>query len=291
MFGVFPLNKVSISWHNLSKETHERVKEMGVLPILNKHFSELNPVVFGEEACDPGHSHGPSMRSAVLVHHVLSGKGTFYSAHGTFEVHAGQAFIILPYEEFKYVADLADPWHYVWIAFDGSLSERFSLLPPVVASDHRLFRSMLTVFDKQGMAEEFLAGKLFELYSLLFSEETANPDDYIARIRSFVDANYNGSCDVTEIAAALNLELHYLSRLFKQKTGMTLKGYITDKRMHVAKSLLASGKSVSFTANMVGYRDPFLFSKMFKKHNGVSPKEWQKVNRDENAPTIFAGLV
>lgn len=166
----------------------------------------------------------------------------------------------------------------MWVSFDGKLSERFAELPPVIPSYHHLFNSMLLAFEKKDMAEKYLAGKLFELYSLLFAKDSLAPADYIARIYNFVDANYNGHCDVNEIASALNLELHYLSRMFKQKTGTTLKAYILQKRMYVAKQLLSDGKSVAYTANMVGYSDPFLFSKMFKKMYGVSPMGWKKEN-------------
>ena len=250
---------------------------MAVLATVNKNFKELNPVVFGQEQCPSGHSHGPSVRSYVLIHHVLSGKGTFFSERGTFSVSEGEAFIILPGEVFRYVADKDEPWSYVWIGFDGTLSERFKELPAVFASFSHLFNAMLLAFEKKSLAEEYLAGKLFELYSVLFSGDGVK-NDYILKIRNFVDTNYNGSCDVSEIASALNLELHYLSRLFRQKTGKTLKAYITEKRMYVAKQLLSEGKSVSYTASMTGYGDPFLFSKMFKKINGVSPAVWKKEN-------------
>ena len=94
-------------------------------------------------------------------------------------------------------------------------------------------------------------------------------------IQNYVETNYNTQCDVADIAAVVGLERHYLARLFRQKTGGTLKDYITEKRMEEAKQLLKSGQTVGNAAQMVGYSDPFVFSKMFKKRFGMPPGEWK----------------
>ena len=50
-------------------------------------------------------------------------------------------------------------------------------------------------------------------------------------------------------------------------------------RMHRACELLGSGKFTgSETAVSVGYDDPLQFSKIFKKHTGVSPNDYKVQN-------------
>ena len=63
--------------------------------LTNRHFQELNPLIAGEEFCEPNHSFGPAVRKYTLIHYVVSGKGTLYSRGGTHTVSAGQAFLIL----------------------------------------------------------------------------------------------------------------------------------------------------------------------------------------------------
>ena len=242
--------------------------------LIDKGFSELNPVNCGEQICDAGHSFGPAIRKYTLIHHVLSGKGKIENASGTYEVTKGEAFIINPGEITVYTADNDDPWHYIWIGFDGKASERFATLPTVIKSYGSIFKEMMTADEYGDTTEEFLSGKLFELYAKLFSGNS-DKEDYLLKIINYVNTYYNNDCDVSDIANALNLERHYLSRLFKQKTGKTLKNYITEKRMEEAKKLLAEGNSVSHSAIMCGYKDPFLFSKSFKKLYGISPNEWK----------------
>lgn len=52
---------------------------------------------------------------------------------------------------------------------------------------------------------------------------------------------------------------------------MSIKEYIIKTRMEQAKTLLSLGYTVSNTAFAVGYRDPFNFSKSYKKYFGTTP--------------------
>lgn len=137
-----------------------------------------------------------------------------------------------------------------------------------------MYKKLREVFAFDGTEEEYLAGRIFELYAHLFNGLKGH-EDYILKIQNYVETNYNTQCDVADIAAVVGLERHYLARLFRQKTGGTLKDYITEKRMEEAKQLLKSGQTVGNAAQMVGYSDPFVFSKMFKKRFGMPPGEWK----------------
>ena len=253
------------------------MNEIRNLALMNKKYKEFNPVDYGEQQCEPGHSYGPAIRKYTLIHYVFSGKGVFINQNGTYTVTAGKAFLIRPGEVTTYKADGETPWSYIWIGFDGEMSDEFHKLPDILDPSAAVFAEMRKVFEYRGTAEEYLAGKLFELYAGLFNGEN-NSENYILKIYNFVETNYNTRCDVSDIASAMNLERHYLARLFKQKTGTTLKSYITAKRMEEAKKLLTAGQKVSYVAQMTGYADTFTFSKMFKKQYGLSPVNWVQSN-------------
>ena len=110
-----------------------------LLFLTDRKLQDLNPLTAGEEACVPGHSFGPAIRNYTLIHYVLRGKGTLYARGGTFPVRAGQIFVILPGEVTTYTADADDPWYYRWIGFNGTLSTRFSQLPPVISLPETFF--------------------------------------------------------------------------------------------------------------------------------------------------------
>ena len=74
---------------------------------------------------------------------------------------------------------------------------------------------------------------------------------------------------VQDYARQLSLHPNYLSTVIKAKTGKTVSGWITEKTLAEARSLL---KNTSLTAKEVGYRlgfaEPTHFSNYFKKHQG-----------------------
>ncbi len=240
------------------------------LALINRHYREFNPVDFGEQVCAPNYTYGPAIRKYTLIHFVVSGKGVLSDPVGEHTVLPGEAFIIRPGEVTTYRADAQDPWHYIWVGFDGTLSARFAELPSVIHPPVYMHKKLYEAFSLSGTAEDFLAGRIFELYARLFTGKVGR-EDYSLQIQNYVETNYNSACDVADIAAAVGLERHYLARLFKQKNGMTLKSYITGVRMEEAKALLEKGYTVNQVAPMVGYSDAFVFSKMFKKLYAIAP--------------------
>ena len=68
-----------------------------------------------------------------------------------------------------------------------------------------------------------------------------------------------------------------MSSTFKKIIGESLVEYITKKRITEAKSLLKNDDiKLSEVAEKVGYKDYYYFSKLFKKHVGVSPLKYKQ---------------
>ena len=245
-------------------------------PVADKKLIDFNPLVFGEEKCAPAHSFGPAVRGHYLIHYVVSGKGKLFIDGKTYEIEENKAFLIKPDDFAKYTADKENPWHYIWIGFMGKLAKKFDELPsPVIDVKTELFSEMLDVRFLKNTIEEFLTGKLFSYYSLLF--DTKEKADYVSQVLNYINAYYpTTDCTVTKISEFVNLEKHYLARIFKLKTGKTVKEYITEKRMINAKKLLENGFDVKSAASFSGYNDQFAFSKAFKNYYGVSPINCKK---------------
>ena len=77
----------------------------------------------GSESCTPGHFFGPAVRPHYLIHFIRNGKGTYLRKDEVHELSRGDAFLILPGETTKYIADEKEPWDYTWVAFDGTNAE------------------------------------------------------------------------------------------------------------------------------------------------------------------------
>ncbi|MBQ2967072.1 MAG: AraC family transcriptional regulator [Clostridia bacterium] len=240
----------------------------------NKHFKDLNPLVFGEHICPPGHSSNGESPSYLLIHYVISGKGTLFAGDKTYEISAGQAFIKRPHEDVIYTADEKNPWHYYWIIFDGEMSRRFHEMEHVFSCPSYVFENMSKVFSLDSLQEEHLASGLFSLYREAFKDKEA--DNPVLKIKNYIELYFNQPIRVEHLAEIVNLNRNYLSRIFHKETGMSMKEYLTDIRMKYAVECLKHGMSVGETASALSYTDQFIFSKAFKKHYGVSPVDYRK---------------
>ena len=74
------------------------------LVLINRHLSDLNPLILGKEECEPGHRYGPEVREYTLIHFVTDGCGVFYHDGISYSVQAGEAFLIRPGEVTVYQA-------------------------------------------------------------------------------------------------------------------------------------------------------------------------------------------
>lgn len=68
----------------------------------------------------------------------------------------------------------------------------------------------------------------------------------------------------------------YISKLFYKETGITLCRYIINLKMEFAKELLDDGYTLDDIAYKLGYNDAAHLSKIFKKTNGLTPREYRQ---------------
>lgn len=72
--------------------------------------------------------------------------------------------------------------------------------------------------------------------------------------------------------------LDYLNRLFRQSIGKTVFQYLSEIRIAHARELLAtSSMKGSQISEKVGFSDESYFSKVFKRHTGISPLKYAKM--------------
>lgn len=251
-----------------------RFFDVGKLPI--------DPVQFGYEDCECGHSFGPAVREYWLVHFVVSGTGIYRNGERTYSLRKGDMFTIAPREETFYKADDKDPWSYIWIGFssmcDNDIANVFSEKMRCPDAE-RIFLSMKRADEMISGRNIFLCGKILELMSLIIESKSDKKLDasYVDRAVEMIRTEYTNDLTVEKMASRLNLDRSYFSVIFKRKIGVSPKQYLLSHRMNTAAMLLRDrGISVTVTANSVGYSDVYIFSKMFKRYFGVSPTEYAK---------------
>ena len=146
--------------------------EIMEFPLENKHMSGINPLFVGSEKCAPSHSYGPAVRNYCLIHYIRRGCGMFSSRGKSHRLSAGDAFVINKGEITFYQADKDDPWEYVWVAFDGELSERFATLTdPVLRLPSEPFESLIRAEEYPGELEAFVASAVWRIYAETFGRD------------------------------------------------------------------------------------------------------------------------
>ena len=241
--------------------------------LTDRHLLDLNPLIAGQEICAAGKSFGPHVRSYTLLHYVRSGRGILYARGQAYPVTAGQMFVILPGEVTTYTADQDDPWHYCWVGFNGQLAEHFRTLLPVLDVPEALF---LSVFPQsQSNPEMQIAGGLFKLWAALFTPEKQS-HSHVNKVENLILQAYMQPLQVSDIAKQLHLDRRYLTRIFREQTGLSIQQRLIQVRLAAADRHLAQGYSVQDTARLCGYEDSSNFSRLYKKHRGHSPRQSSK---------------
>lgn len=249
--------------------------------LLDRDYAELNPVSCGTHRCPPLHT-ARGLRDYYLIHYVESGTGILRTGGVDHAVTAGRIFIIREGEDAMYFADEHDPWSYIYIGFRGRLASRLdSLESPIAEISAMTAGLMRELIGRERAREELAAAVLFAIFADIFEGRSSRPH-YVRRATDMINANYMNRLTVESIAETLGLDRRYLSRLFGARVGMSVKDYLTKVRIERAMEHLASGKSVALTAELVGYADAFNFSKMFKKHTGMSPREYAASDRTDS---------
>ncbi len=83
------------------------------------------------------------------------------------------------------------------------------------------------------------------------------------------------SFDYGEMCAKSGLSYSYFKELFINQYGMSPVKYITNLRMDKAKELLITGHyTITEISQMCGFDSVYYFSKVFKSHTGVCPKDY-----------------
>lgn len=101
--------------------------------------------------------------------------------------------------------------------------------------------------------------------------------EMMAKVLDYIEENYSDpEIGLNKVARVANVSATHFSTIFSQQTGKTFVEYLTETRMKNARELLrCTGKSSSEIARAVGYNDPHYFSFLFKKVNGLSPRDYR----------------
>lgn len=274
-------------------------KPLYVHMIHDEYNLDISPLVVGYERCEKGKPEIHLEKNFFVLHYVISGTGYVqYEGQERQSVHAGSCFIYTPGSVLKYMQSKEDPWFYFWIEITGdSVQKIFSdfsndFRNKIIQVQNKktfhhiikkLFDESLFVTSNRGEALR-TNGLIDQLFSQLLDEHliskstiySMKKEEQIKSIIRYINSNYSSSeINVQTIAEKFFYNASYLSRVFKEFTGMPIIKYIITLRMRRAVELIEiQSFSISQIAYSLGYKNQFYFSKEFKKFYGISPSKY-----------------
>lgn len=132
--------------------------------------------------------------------------------------------------------------------------------------------------------EEELSNTLKKIATLLDKEKediyynTGESHDIVGDIIEEIQLNFNEDLKLQDLADKYHVNYNYLSQLFKKETGKTFTNYLVEFRIERAIRLFSEDLLFYEIAKKVGYNDYYHFCKIFKKHKGISPREFKNMH-------------
>ncbi len=218
---------------------------------------------------------------------VTSGKGILSTPQGRHYLKKGDLFFTFQAKPFKIRSE--ENLEYIYISFAGlradSLLKRIAIKEssPVLESYDKFIdmwkESVCSVTESNIdlMAEGLLLFTLAEICNVPvdMKSRTKKPAEVV---KEYVDTHYSEQDLTLENVSKLHsYGKKYLSEAFKRHTGICFSLYLCKLRLnHAIRMMNAGFTSIKEIASFSGFSDPLYFSKVFKKHYGMSPGEYME---------------
>lgn len=166
------------------------------------------------------------------------------------------------------------------VVFDAYEKE----LPAIQAVSQKRHRDLMEAISGS-VTVEMLQGNLMSVLLAMGGEarqdiaaESRKPP-IIGRVQAYLMANYQHSITNLTLSQEFGFVPSYISRLFREHTGLSTSDYLVKIRMDKAKELMAKDPDilVKEVADQVGFKNQYHFSKTFKKQTGVWPTDYRRV--------------
>lgn len=172
--------------------------------------------------------------------------------------------------------------------FDSSSKMHFNLLHTDSETFHeivKLFERLMEPVNREVFGDQalhnFYAAELLILLNQAHLNTTITPGIHMISnpkvndVIFYINQNLCEDLTLDTLSARFYISKYYLTRLFKQYTGLTLHQYILRKRLNTAKTMIINGCSPYDACIDSGFKNYSHFSKCFKDCFLLSPSEYR----------------
>ena len=256
-------------------------------------ISGILPISCGHIFAKPGREiRRPKGREDWLLFYVAKGSDTFFLEH-THTLSAGSFILFAPHEKQHHINNEEQTAEYYYIHFQCETlpkelgletSHPYSL--PFKPQFPEIFEALLEEMLQKALGHESICSySLLRLLALLAREAapaggTGQGFSRIAKAVQHMNRYYNSDLSLADYADLCHMSKHHFLRVFEEITGRTPLAYRNQIRMdHAAELILEENHTIEEIGDSLGFSSPAYFSAAFKKHFGLSPKQYQRKER------------
>lgn len=236
---------------------------------------------------------------------TLEGEGAFRYGNTVCPLTPGKGFMCMlgdPQSAYFYPGHARKPWIFLWMDFSGETAVRMveelsSLYGHVfdLPLDSGLIR-YLKSFRNQRRSIRFVsptegARIVCDVLALLGEnlerKDIDSPGNRLVQAaQAAISKNLDRTWNLSDIAARLKVSREHLTRIFRDRTGMSPQEFAAEERMQFAVRLLRdSFQSCEEIAEQTGYSSAVSFNRAFRRRFGYSPMQYRK-SQMRNLPRI-----
>jgi AraC-like DNA-binding protein len=226
--------------------------------------------------------------------YVHRGSGTFYDAHGSRPVRAGDLICLFPGVPHAYGPDVDERWDEINVDFSGPAfaawqgagmldpDEPVRHLEPIGYWLSRFNELVGSVSRAHGMPTLRDTGKLLELIAHMIADWQPTADKSAARWLEEVEARLDEipvgqEVDYERVASGFELGEQAFRKKFKRLTGVTPAQYRAKRLIEQACLLLEqTDETCRAIARRLGFESEFYFSRRFKQLVGAAPRDYRR---------------
>ncbi|MBD8841063.1 AraC family transcriptional regulator [Paenibacillus sp. CFBP 13594] len=149
-------------------------------------------------------------------------------------------------------------------------------LQPTEASSLNMYKQF-SLFYNINRYSEWMIHLVTEFVMQMEKRSEVRSVDTISAVKAYIHEHLSGDLTLDHVSEQVFISPKYLSKLFKEETGIVYSEYVTNQRMERARELMTQREiTVEQVASTVGYRTPAYFIKKFKEIHGCTPKNFMR---------------
>jgi len=113
------------------------------------------------------------------------------------------------------------------------------------------------------------------VYPIHFYSKKSHAEQIVTQVKEYIRQNLDKRLSLNQVAIIFGFSPKYISQLFTKHAGCSFIEYINVEKIARAKELLLMNNAKVYEiSEQLGFESSFYFSKVFKKHTGLSPRDY-----------------